>query len=72
MLTHSCMLNGMVMNYFLSFQEEGEENFVMTALFTAVEEGNLAGIQELIEQADHLDITQCNRVCTRDGISVRL
>ena len=35
----------------------------MAALFSATEEGNLAGVQELLESATSFDINQKNKVC---------
>ena len=44
------------------FQEEEEENFVVSALCTAAEEGNLEAIQSLLEEAANFDITTTNKV----------
>ena len=44
-------------------QEEDEENFVMIALFAAVEDGNTAGVEELLETATQYDINYANKVC---------
>ena len=43
-------------------QEEDEENFVMIALFAAVEDGNTAGVEELLETASQYDINYANKV----------
>ncbi|XP_023236489.1 osteoclast-stimulating factor 1-like [Centruroides sculpturatus] len=40
--------------------KEQDENFVVAALFCAVEEGNLAGLEELFSMSN-IDVNQCNR-----------
>ena len=43
------------------FQED-DENMVASALFAAIEDGNLAGLQELVDNAQNLDINHANKV----------
>ncbi|ELT88671.1 hypothetical protein CAPTEDRAFT_183765 [Capitella teleta] len=43
-------------------EEEEEENFVMSALHHASEEGNMAGINELLENSPNFDLNQANKV----------
>ncbi len=54
-------LKVIVLCFLLCLQEE-EENFVLTALFVATEEGNIEGIKELVETAENFDINQHNKV----------
>jgi hypothetical protein len=43
-------------------QEEEEESFVLSALCNAAEEGNVTGLEELLNKADKVNINQKNRV----------
>ena len=47
--------------YVIVFQED-DENMVASALFAAIEDGNLAGLQELVDNAQNLDINHANKV----------
>ena len=46
--------------YFYCHFQQGD-NFVVAALFCAVEEGNLKGLEELFSVAN-IDVNQCNKV----------
>ena len=46
----------------LLFQEEEEENFMVAAVCTAAEEGNIDTIQSLLDEAANFDISTTNKV----------
>jgi hypothetical protein len=47
---------------FMLFKELEEENFVITSLLNAAEEGNVEAIQELADSSSHFDVNVPNRV----------
>lgn len=44
--------------------QEDEENFVLTGLLAAVEEGNADGVKELLDTAENFDVNSSNKVST--------
>lgn len=49
----------------LLLKELEEENFVITSLLNAAEEGNVEAIEELTDSSTHFDINISNRVRNR-------
>ena len=49
--------------YVVYLQEDEEDNFVLTAMIDAVEAGNLNGMKELLDTANHYDVNLTNKVC---------
>lgn len=49
------------MLYFVSFLCLQEDNFVLSAVFCTIEEGNKEGLKKLLSVAGSIDVNQCNK-----------
>ena len=55
----------LIVDWFLIFihlQEDEEENFVLTALCRAIEDGDLDSVKQVLSEAKNFNINQTNKV----------